>query len=220
MEIKPHPFETTIYSDTGVLQSKSFNPSAEVAESVIRWKFKNEGTATKGYIRNTETGAMLSFFRDEEDVVSSESGEILCDCPGCIERDAKLVSKQRDIKAWQMRFTNLKKELEEKAKDSKEWEIAGCLFDLWRVNCNHERSIFSFDRYLEIAPMLRKYGFEICVRAIAGASFDPYISTRKNGTKKIHNDFELVFRDSHHTEEYANKAKLPFKLSDYTDRIY
>ena len=216
-----HLFETVVYSSSGAVLTKSLNPSFEVARSVIVWKFSNDGGAESATVRNTASGEVSKFVKDDEkNTVSAETGEIIDQCPRCIIKDEELISKQRDIKAWQARYNNLKKALQEKAEDSEEWEIAATLFDIWRIHCKHEKSTFSFDRFVEVAPMLRKYGFEICVRAIAGASFDPYISTRKNGTKKVHNDFELIFRDSKHTEEYSCKAKLPFLLSNYTEKTF
>jgi hypothetical protein len=215
-----HRFETTVFADDGRLINRSHNPSYEVAKHVIAWKFKDDVAAVRGVIHNIDTGETDVFQRDNGQAIAVHGGEILDDCPGCILKDKELESKQRDIKAWQARYTNLKKAMQEKAEDSEDWEIAAAVFDAWRVHCHHERSLFSFDRYLEVSGMLKKYGFEICIRAIAGASFDPFTTIRKNGTKKVHNDFELIFRDSKHVEEYSCRAKLPFHLSDYTDKTY
>lgn len=218
MAIATHPFETVLFYQNAFF-SKSYNPSFDIAKKVIHWHF-NLNSVDKGSIRNLLTGEIETFIREGKELLSTNTGEIIDDCPGCIEWAMEKINLQRDLRAWQSRYNFLKDEKKKEAMDSDAWEQASTLFDIWRVHCNHQRSEFSYDRFLEVSTMLEKYKFELCVRAIAGASFEPFQTTRKNGTKKTHDDFELIFRDSAHVEEFCRKAPLPFKLSDYTERTF
>ncbi len=116
---------------------------------------------------------------------------------------------QRDIRGWTSRYADLRRNKVKKAKESPLWPKALELFKFWQQECNHKRSKFSPERFWLVEPFLEDeehYGFEICQRAIAGAAYDPYITKRKNGTSKFHNDWELIFRNAGKVEDMANRA--------------
>lgn len=46
----------------------------------------------------------------------------------------------------------------------------------------------------------------LCARAIAGAGFDAFKTTRKNGTVKVFNDWDLIHRSADKWEEFCCKA--------------
>lgn len=213
-----YAYETLLFYEDALIH-KSYNPSFDTAKYVIHWHFK-KGQTDKGTIRNTVTNNVEVFLPEGKQMVSQNTGEILDECPGCVEWAVEKANLQRDIKAWQARYNTLKGEKEQEAMDSDEWEMAEVIFDVWRIQSNHSRSRFSFDRFQEIIPRLKEHGFELCVRAVAGLCFDPNSKDRKNGTKQVFNDIELAMRDQKHFEEYCRKAPLPWKLSNYTDRVY
>ena len=88
------------------------------------------------------------------------------------------------------------------------------LFKAWRKRCNHPRSPWTPDRFWAIEPFLSngKYGptledrVMLCARAIAGAGFDAFKTTRKNGTVKVFNDWDLIHRSADKWEEFCCKA--------------
>jgi hypothetical protein len=53
------------------------------------------------------------------------------------------------------------------------------------------------------------YTLEQFKAAIDGAFFDPFVTTRKNGSQQRHDDLELVCRSSKHFEEFIAKAPRP-----------
>jgi hypothetical protein len=58
----------------------------------------------------------------------------------------------------------------------------------------------------------QKYGEEMCHTAIDGARYDCFTTTRRNGSVKRHDDWELIFRNGPKFREFANRA--PHHLPD------
>ena len=55
-------------------------------------------------------------------------------------------------------------------------------------------------------PYVDAHGVELCRRAVEGAAYDPFVTKRKNGSTKRHDDWGLIFRDDQKFEEFCNKA--------------
>lgn len=144
-------------------------------------------------------------------ILDAGSGEVLDGCPNCADFDNQLTGLTRDIRGWRHRYGELKRDKAKEACEHPLWEEAGKAFRHWQKVCRHERSGFQSDRFWLVEPYLKerkKYGLEMVMRAIDGAAFDPYITTRKNGTKKKHDDWELIFKHSGKVEEFANRAPI------------
>ena len=139
-------------------------------------------------------------------LVDTETGEFVADCPGCKSRDDEIRGLNRDLSAWRLRYADLARDKEREAELSEYWEAAEQVVDYWRKTCKHPRARMSVDRFFLIEPFLRKDGIDLCRRAIDGAAFDPYTTTRRNGTVKRHDGLELVFRDRAKFEEFCNRA--------------
>lgn len=127
----------------------------------------------------------------------------------------------RDNKGWAQRYAELKRDLDAEAEESTLWPAAVRVFNYWRETCNHARSVFTRDRFELIAPFLEKYGNArrdpeqrlieaeaLCRRAIRGAAHDPFVTTRKNGSKKRHDGIDLIFRNADKFEEFCNRAPI------------
>lgn len=140
--------------------------------------------------------------------VDPDTGEILDRCPGCAERDDQIRGLERDLNAWRLRYADLARDKERDAELSDHWEAANRLMAYWRERCNHPRSRMSVSRFELIEPFLRKDGEDLCRRAIDGAAYDPFVTTRKNGTQKRHDGWDLIFRDRAKFEEFCNRAPL------------
>jgi hypothetical protein len=83
------------------------------------------------------------------------------------------------------------------------------VFQAWQQATGHTRSTFNADRFFLIQPYLKnskQYGAEICLRAVAGISFDAYRVKRKNGSWRVFDEFERAFKDAASVEERANAA--------------
>ena len=141
-------------------------------------------------------------------LVDTETGELseADSCPNCDEWKAQAEGAQVEIRGWRTRFANLKADKEQDARKSPQWPKAKKLFDHWRQVCRHPRSKFTADRFWTIEPLLRHYGEDLCRKAIDGAAFDPFVTTRRNGTKARHDDWGLIFRDAGKMESFANRA--------------
>jgi hypothetical protein len=88
----------------------------------------------------------------------------------------------------------------------------GC-FDFWKERCNHPKTQFQAEHFKACLPYLRDYGEEMCRRAIEGVAYDPYVTTRKNGSPKRHDGWSnIVFKNTESFTEHANKA--PYHLPD------
>jgi shikimate 5-dehydrogenase len=56
-------------------------------------------------------------------------------------------------------------------------------------------------------PYLERYGVAMCRKAIRGAAYEPFETTRKNGSKKRHDGWHLIFdRGADAFEEWCNKS--------------
>jgi hypothetical protein len=138
--------------------------------------------------------------------VDAATGEVLDSCPRCQDLEAQIAGAEKDIRAWRRRYAELARDRERDAKNHPLWDTAAELFGEWKLACRHPRSAWTVDRFETVAPLLEKYGVAMCRRAIAGAAFDPYRTTRRNGTEQRHDDFSLVFRDAGRLESFANRC--------------
>jgi len=142
-------------------------------------------------------------------LVDADTGELvdrMPECPECSRKDDEIAGLERDIRGWTLRNAELKRDRDYDARHHELWPVAEQLFDVWRRVCHHERSRFTVDRFEEARPLVAKYGVVTCERAIAGAAFDPHTTTRRNGSTKRYDDWDLIFRNAGKVEEFANRA--------------
>ncbi len=86
--------------------------------------------------------------------------------------------------------------------------LAKRLHDYWRKRCGHEKSRFGPERFKEILPRLREHEDDaerLCLLAIDGAAFDPFISRRKNGSAHRHDEWHLIWHPDKF-ESFVNRA--------------
>lgn len=139
-------------------------------------------------------------------VVHPETGEILPACPTCAALEDQVKGLERDVRAWRARNAELTRDNEAKAQMSKHWGTAVKVFDYWRLKCDHPKARFDAKRFWLLDPFITKDGPRLCCIAILGAAFDPFITTRRNGTDQRHNGFELIFRDRQKFEDFCSRA--------------
>lgn len=141
-------------------------------------------------------------------LVDGDTGEVIPGCPHCQELKDELSGAMRDLRAWRARYAALVRDKEAEAESSQHWPEALKAFEYWRSECKHPRSDWCADRFDLVVPFLKKDGMPFVLRAIDGASFDPFTTERKNGTKKRHDDWGLIFRDRDHFESFVNRAPI------------
>lgn len=135
-------------------------------------------------------------------------------CPDCRKRLDELAGKERDLRGWAIRYYELQRDKALEARESPLWPVAELCFKGWRKHCGRGRTPWTEDRFWMVEPFLSsgKFGSSLEDRvkreakAIKGISFDAYCTSRKNGTLKVHNDWELLHRSTDKWEEFQKKA--------------
>lgn len=137
----------------------------------------------------------------------------------------EVASLTRNLCAEGVRYENLKRDKAAEAEKSPVWPAALRIFDHWRCECKHPRSEFSLDRFEMIRPFLEKLSApkrgrpdsaearlkkaeEICKLAVDGIAHDPFVTTRKNGSRRFHNGWHLIFGEADQFEERCNAAPI------------
>jgi len=207
------PFQVIKFTGD-VEDSRNFSPSEKVARDVAKW-WCDRGADNRAAIKNTATGAIEKFHREGEDVLSEKSGEVLDECPGCAKLRIEGAGKDRDIKAWQGRYASLAAKIKKKAVDEGAWQLANEIFEFWKVQCDHPRSIFDVDVFNFIYPMIERYGMEMNYKAVRGAAYDPYTTKNRNGREVRHDGIDLIYRNGPKFEAFCNKAERPWRPELY-----
>lgn len=118
----------------------------------------------------------------------------------------QLQGAERDIRSWRARYMALEADKEKKARSAPIWDEIERLFNEWRDICRHPRSDFTYDRFKAAENIYRRKGYDLCLLAIQGAGFDPFVKPQKNGKPKRFDDWKLIFRDEDTFEGFANRA--------------
>lgn len=121
----------------------------------------------------------------------------------------ELSGAERDVRKWRVMCANLERDADAEAEEDPLWPVAKRVFAHWQKACRHEKAVWNRERFEEIRPYLKKFGEEMCCRAVDGIAFDPFVTERKNGTKKRHDGWHLIFGKAEKFEECCNKAPRP-----------
>jgi hypothetical protein len=142
-------------------------------------------------------------------LVDPETGEITEHaCPNCAGKDETITTLGNKISSLKGRITELLQEAEEGHEAFPNFRKC---HEYWRERCRHPRTEYDLVDFKLWLPLYQKHGLEKCQRAIDGAAYDPYVSTRKNGAPHRHNEWELIHREGGHKfREFVNKA--PYQL--------
>jgi hypothetical protein len=144
--------------------------------------------------------------RPDLHVVDTATGEIVETCEHCADLADQLAGAEREIRAWRTRCANLERESDKDARNHPFWKDAERLVAEWRKRCRHPRSQLTADRFWMLQPFLHRHGYDLCLKAVAGAAFDPMTKERKNGSVQRFDALELIFRSEGHFESFVNRA--------------
>lgn len=149
-------------------------------------------------------------------LVNTETGEVVEgeQCPECQHKDDVIAGLERDIRGWAARYRELRRDLEQEARQSDLWPLGERLFVIWQRLTGRRRAKFSYDRFRLVEPFLRKDGFELCAMAIVGRVFDHHTVTRRNGTTKHFYEWERIFKNRGEFEDSANR-----RPADWQERL-
>lgn len=124
------------------------------------------------------------------------------------ELQDQLSGAEREIRAWRARCAELTRDRDADAAKDQMWPLALALFREWREVTNHRRSEFTTDRFMLLAPYLKRHG-EMMVRcAIHGIGLDPFTTPRANGTVERHDSWETMLKSQGSFERYCNRAPI------------
>ena len=128
--------------------------------------------------------------------------------------ESALADAEADLRAKRAQIRKLKTDREREAELHPARAEVQAVFDLWRTLGNHPNSGLDAERFELIERMLSKHGRELCERAIVGLTFDPFVTTRKNGKPKVHDGLHLAFETARKFEDKCNAAP-----ADWRERI-
>ncbi len=142
-------------------------------------------------------------------LVDPATGEIVeHGCPQCAAKAEVIETAGNKIRSLKGTITQLLQEAEEGHKAFPNFRRC---HDYWKKRCHHPRSSYDIEDFKLWLPLYEKHDLDTCLRAIDGAAYEPFISTRKNGSKHRHDEWELIHRKGGHKfREFVNKA--PYHL--------
>jgi hypothetical protein len=144
-------------------------------------------------------------------VIDRDTGEALDEHPELADLRVVIKGLERDVRTWIRRYDELKRDKEQEAREDALWPQAVRVFQAWQQATGHHRSVFNADRFFLIQPFLKKYGPEICLRAVAGIAYDCFSVKRKNGTVRRFDEWERCFAGAKEVEERANAAPVDWR---------
>lgn len=139
-------------------------------------------------------------------VVDTETGEVHEGCPGCSEAERTLVQYEKDIRILKAKITKLERDIEIDARKDPLWDEGEGVFQWYALSCNHENQRFEAEELYLVKPHLKREGPIECLKAIAGAAYDPYHSELKNGRRKPNDAWEQIFRNKAKFQSFVEKA--------------
>lgn len=158
---------------------------------------------------------------DELWLVTSE-GEIVGRQPSLpealtrvMELQGNLEDIELDLRGKRSTITKLRSALYGRSEYERLAEVQE-IFNEWRTECGHKKARLTNDRFDAIRALLditepAPYPREAFSAAIAGAKFDPFITTRKNGSQERHDDIALICKSGKTFEGFIKRAPRPDK---------
>jgi hypothetical protein len=120
-----------------------------------------------------------------------------------LERQVQLL--ENDLQGKRLAIDRLKADREQQALASPETPKVELVHVVWRKAFGKRRPLHYADRE-NIAGAVKKLGLALCLRALAGAHFDPYTRRLRNGKLKRFDDLNTVFKNYGAVAEHAERA--------------
>lgn len=148
-------------------------------------------------------------------LVNADTGEVVEDgCPQCSVKDDEIAGLQRNIRGWAVRCAKLERDREAEACAHELWPVALRIVEVWRRLCGHPRADFGADEFEPMIRFLSKrvYGetlddrVAMCLRAVAGAAYDPSTRALRNGKVERYDGLTLIFRTQDKFRSFVRRA--------------
>lgn len=139
---------------------------------------------------------------DENGVVTEDA------CKHCRAKEDEIEGIIKKMRALAKENTELKRNHLEEAETNKHWPIIVRMFQFWQIECKHPNSEWTWQRFEMALPFIvgKKYGAEKCLRAIAGASYDPWKKLQRNGIYSRRDGWDAIFGKPGEFESFCNRA--------------
>jgi hypothetical protein len=146
-------------------------------------------------------------------LLDPDTGEILDGCPNCQVKDDEFNELLRKFRSQSREIAELRRDREAEARSSDYWPDAVECFQAWQDQCKHPKSEWSAERFFLVLPFLKRraYGKEMVLRAIAGAAYDAFEYTLRNGRKQRADNWEQIFESVGRFERFCNMAPLDWR---------
>lgn len=149
---------------------------------------------------------------DENGVITEDA------CVSCGHKEDELSELIKKMRGLARELAELRRDKQAEAESNKHWPTVARMFQYWQVECKHPRTEWTWERFEMALPYVTKpkYGIEICIRAICGAVYDPWVpdKPRRNQTKYVHDGWDGIFSKPGSFEEFVNKAPLPWECPE------
>ena len=114
--------------------------------------------------------------------------------------------QEQELNSYRLRNAALEAELDEWRETHHLLPEIECIAACHKAATGKRRKLDAAD-FQRLARVLYKpNGFRTALTAVAGGGYDPWTSTRKNGTTKAHNDLRKVFEDAAMVADFAARA--------------
>lgn len=124
-------------------------------------------------------------------------------------KDLRTLLKRAEdrLQGADLEIARLKADEDEKARDNPYRGQADVMVACWKAACKRRRDP-SAEELLKACARLKKRGLVQCLRAVAGAAFDPTKRERRNGTVERFDDFELIVRSDAKLQGFIDRAPV------------
>jgi hypothetical protein len=142
-------------------------------------------------------------------LIDEVTGEITeAACNGCAHKEDELQELFRKMRGLAAENAELKRDRQHEAESHKYWPIISRMFQLWQTECKHPKSEWNWQRFEMALPFVvgKKYGVEKCLRAIAGAAYDPWKKLQRNGIYSRRDGWDAIFGKPGEFESFCNRA--------------
>lgn len=127
------------------------------------------------------------------------------DAPDWLNALVQLEAAQRRLAGADLRIAQLEADRERAAMEDPLRPEVELLHKLWKRATGRRRGLDANDRE-QISRALQGASLLTCLKAIAGAAYDPHKRQLRNGKTESYNDLELIFRNAGKVADFARRA--------------
>ena len=162
---------------------------------------------------NTETGESTEYVSDDAATIAylKEKNEKL-------EADLRRVEGERRKQRAEIEKLKNLELLTKKQQEAR--PLIEEVFSYWQRECRHPKVRLTADRFSVMWGIIADAKLDLndeaaCAAlkrrmflAVDGAAFDPFVTRRKNGTAKRHDDLSLIFRSAEKMDEFIMRSPV------------